>query len=186
MFTWMLNSWFFLNTFKIPSCINLYQSSKCWYWPFKATVFSPLQNPIFSIKLSPNFLQTASWFSPLADELSLGERERDHRDHGFFLLFRSLVRSTFCSIDKYSSLPSPFLFLEVSEGYLMIFQAFQSFQLILPFPSMPGTHRTQIHTSLRAEPLQPLTWVETDARCRNGLQMDACRITLLLKTDSPR
>lgn len=65
-------------------------------------------------------------------------------------------------------------------GCLIVCQAFQSLQLILPLSPLPGLHSMQAHTFLRADSALPLTWVETDAHCRNQLQMDARRIIILL------
>lgn len=70
-------------------------------------------------------------------------------------------------------------------SFLRVFNDFSSISVFPVDSPLPGTHGMQTHTSLRTDPLQSLTWVETDAHCRNNLQMDAYIVIILLKTDSP-
>lgn len=136
-------------------------------------------NFFFFLKLSPSSMRTALSSLP-ADELFL--REGENTDTRTFPHFLAVSLGL-----HIAHLTSPRVCLVLFWfwrsrfwGYLIFCQAFQSLQSILPSSPLPGMHSMQAHTFLRTDSVLPLTWVETDAHCRNQLQMDALRIIILL------
>lgn len=120
--------------------------------------------------------------SPLPLMSSFWGRENTETRAGLLLLCSSLFKVHI--LLDWQVLKSAFSF-SISGGFWGAFNDFSSISVFAVDSPLPGTHGTWTHTSLRADPSQSLTWVETDAHCRNKLQMDARRIIMLLKTDSP-